>query len=111
MARYYSEEYGENQSTNNQYEVCFEHEGRGTETIEIDNELLNTFDSCKERAEAEFLSQAYIHKIITFDTYHVSDVQINDDISVENNIYKVISVSYNIVGAKASMRVTAKRWD
>ena len=95
--------------TNNQIEIAY-NINRGTETITINDEMLTTVEATLERAKSIFLEQSYTHKIISFETYHISNFNIGTIIEVDSILYCVVSVNYVISGAKATMKVTAKRW-
>ena len=96
--------------TNNQIEVAY-NINRGTETITINDEMLTTVEATLERAKSIFLEQSYTHKIVSFETYYISNFDIGTIIEVDSLLYCVIGCTYTINGARATMKVIAKRWE
>ena len=96
-------------STNLQVEAAYEM-ARGTQTIEVIDEMITNEYAARARAEAIFLEQSYSNAQITLTTFHHDFIEIADYISYESLNYIVTKLEYNITGAKVSMTITAKRW-
>jgi hypothetical protein len=96
--------------TNRQYEGSFSCD-RGTETITINDEMLTTFEVTKKRAEAEFLTQSYIEKAVTVMTYHIDGINIGDLVEVDGVVYFITGITDNLDGVKATMQITARRYE
>lgn len=84
---------------------------RGTEEIQIHDELITNQAVAQARAESIFLEKSYIESTVTFTTYHLDGVQVGVVVEVDNKNYKVVDAETSISGAKVTLQVTAKRWD
>ena len=98
-------------TSNGQLEKQYTLVGRGTETIRVEDEALTTDEVCQARAESIFLNTSYLHNIITVSTYHIDGINLGDILRVRGILYKIIEITEDIVGAKATMQIIAKRWE
>ncbi len=78
--------------------------------VNINDPLLNTDASTKERAMSEFLKNAYVPKVITFGTYLI-DLKINDVINVRGLPYLVKSLVTSLIGNVVTTTVRAQRYE
>jgi len=97
-------------NTNLELSVSFEID-TGSETVFVDEKLLTNYTVAEARAKAIFLDSGYISKRIAISTYHLDNINIGDLISVDSALYKIISLTDKVVGAKCSLDIIAERWD
>lgn len=112
MSNYtYSTTIDENNSSQGLEIAYSRSDGLGDVNGTIKEPLLNTEESCDERATAEFLEKSYKIEFVEIETFFREDLNIGDIFSFNGIRYKIIS--QNITGKNATIKtiIKGKRWN
>ena len=95
---------------NGQFEGSFSID-TGSETINIADELLTTYEVAKSRAESIFLEQGFNTKVVSIEIAHVNNMEIGDAVELDSTLYVIDSMEYYIDGVKTKVKISSKRWE
>ena len=88
----------------------FEIDRPNTGEMTITDPLLDSEARARQRAESEFLENAYIPKQFSFRTYR-TDLNLRDEIMIAGISYKIMNMTFTEDENKIVTTVSVKRYD